>query len=66
MEKRGTKHVEIAAANDKQQITALFICTATGQFLLIQLIYEGSASRYFPSGVKFPKGWNITCSQTIG
>ena len=62
MEKCGTKCVEIAAADDKRQITALFTCTATGQFLLIQLIYEGSTSRCLPSAVKFPKGWNITCS----
>ena len=57
MEKRGTKRVEIAAADDKRQITALFTCTATGQFLPIQLIYEGSTSRCFLSSVKFPKGW---------
>ena len=30
VEKRGTKRVEITAADDKQRITALFTCTATG------------------------------------
>ena len=39
-----------------------FTCTATDQFLLNRLIYEGSTSRCLPSAVKFPKGWNITCS----
>jgi len=47
VEKRGTKRVEITAADDKQRITALFTCTATGQFLPIQLIYEGSTSRCY-------------------
>ena len=47
MEKCGTKHVEIAAADDKQQITALFTCTATGQFIPIQLIYERSTAGVF-------------------
>ena len=61
MEKHGTKHVEIATADDNWQITGLFT-TATDQFLPIQLIYEGSTSRCLPSAVKFPKGWNITCS----
>jgi len=32
MEKRSTKCVDIAADDDKQQITALFTCTATSQF----------------------------------
>ena len=62
MEKRGTKRVEIAAADDKRQITALFTCTAAGKFLPIQLIYEGSTNRCFPKNVTFPEGWNITCS----
>ena len=62
-EKRGTKRVEIAAIDDKRQITALFTCTAAGSFLPIQLlIYKGTTERCFPNNVTFPQGWNITCS----
>jgi len=56
MEKRGTKCVEIAAINDKRQITALFTCTAAGSFLPIQLVYEGTAKRSFPNNVVFHNG----------
>ena len=62
MEKRGTKRVEIAAIDDKRQITALLTCTAAGNFLPIQLVYEGTTKRCFPNNVAFPQGWNITCS----
>ena len=62
MEKRGTKHVEIAAIDDKHQITALFTCTAASSFLPIQLVYERTAKKSFPNNVAFPQGWNITCS----
>ena len=62
MEKRGTKRVEIAAIDDKRQITALLTCTAAGSFLPVQLIYEGTTKRTFPNNVAFPQGWNITCS----
>jgi len=34
MEKRGTKCVEMTAADDKQHINALFTYTAAGQFYL--------------------------------
>ena len=45
MRKHGNKRVEIAAVDDKRQITALFTCTAAGKFLPIQLIYEGLTNR---------------------
>ena len=47
MEKRGTKHVKIAAIDDKRQITALFTCTAAGNFFPIQLVYKGTTKRCF-------------------
>lgn len=62
MKKHGTERVYIAAIDDKRQITALFTCTAAGNFLPIQLVYDGTTKRCFPSNVDFPKGWNITCS----
>ena len=36
MEKRGTKRVEIGAVDDKRQITAVFACSMSGKFLLMQ------------------------------
>ena len=42
MEKRGCKRVEIIALDDKRQITAIFAGTLTGDFLLPQVIYQGT------------------------
>ena len=36
MERKGKKRVEIAAVDDKRQITAIFACTLSGKFLPIQ------------------------------
>jgi len=60
MEKRGTKRVEIAAKDDKRQITALFACTLTGKFLPIQMIYHGMTTKCLPKHVEFPDDWHIT------
>ena len=62
MERCGTKHVEIAAIDDKHQITALFTCTAAGSFLPIQLVYERTTKKSLPNNVAFQQGWHITCS----
>ena len=61
MEKEGTKRVEIVAVDDKQQITAVFAGTLTGDFLPPQLIYKGTTNRCLPS-IKFPPDWHITSS----
>ena len=44
MEKCSTK----CAIDDNYQITALLTCTAAGNILLIQLVYEVMTKRYFP------------------
>ena len=44
MEKKGAKRVEIAGVDDKLQITAIFAATAVGDFLPVQLIYQGKTS----------------------
>ena len=54
MEKKGTKRVEIAAVDGKRQITAVFACSMSGKFLLMQLIYKGTAKRCLPKDVNFP------------
>ena len=63
MEKKGTKRVEIAAIDDKRQITAVFACSLAGKFLPMQLIYKGTTSRCLPKNVPFPPSWHITCSE---
>ena len=53
--------MQVIGADDKRQITAVFAGTVTGEFLLPQLIYQGTTTRYLPS-IKFPAGWHITFS----
>ena len=60
MEKKGTKRVEISAADDKRQITAVFACALSGCFLPMQLMYQGTTERCLPSNVPFPANWHIT------
>ena len=62
MEKKGTKRVEIAAIDDKRQITALFACTMSGNFLPMQLIYKGTTTKCLPKlkDEGFPSDWHIT------
>lgn len=61
MEKRGAKRVEIVGVNDKRQITAVFCGSLMGDFLPIQLIYQGKTNRCHPRYV-FPTDWHITHS----
>ena len=42
---KGSKNVPIKDLDDKRQITATFVVTATGSFLPIQLIYQGESKR---------------------
>ena len=60
MEKRGTKRVEIAGIDDKRQITAIFACTMSGNFLPMQLIYKGTTRKCLPKHVDFSSDWDVT------
>jgi len=60
MEKKGAKRVEIAAVDDKRQITGIFTCTLSGKFLPIQLIYKGTTPKCHPKGIPFLADWHIT------
>ena len=40
---KGSKNVPIKGLDDKRQITATFVVSATGSFLLIQLIYQSTS-----------------------
>lgn len=61
MEKEGAKRVEITAVDDKRQITAVFGGSLTGDFLPIQLIYQGTTKRCLPT-VEFLRDWQVTFS----
>ena len=58
MEKQGEKRVEITGKDDKRQITAVFAVTLNGEFLTVQLVYQGKTERCLPS-FKFPRDWDI-------
>ena len=53
MEKKGAKRVKIAGVEDKRQITAVFAATAVGDFLQIQVIYEGKTAASLPTYIHF-------------
>ena len=57
----GSKRVEIAGADDKRQITAVFGASLAGDFLPPQLVYTGKTSKCLPT-VEFPNDWDITCT----
>lgn len=59
MERHGSKRVELTGVDDKRMITAVFCGSLVGDFLPIQLIYQGKTPRCHPK-YKFPSGWNIT------
>jgi len=59
MAQEGTKRVEIAGKDDKRQLTALFACSMSGDFLPIQLVYKGKTARCLPK-FDFPTDWDIT------
>lgn len=61
MEQVGSKRVEISGVNDKRQITAIFCGSLAGDFLPIQLIYQGKTARCHPK-FTFPPDWDITHS----
>ena len=62
MAEKGSKRVELEGVNDKRQITAVFAGSLTGDFLPVQLVYEGTTSKCYPSGVNFPADWLISAT----
>ena len=59
MDQNGTKQVGISRCKDKIMITAVFCCSAVGEFLPPQLIYSGKTNRCHPPQ-QFPTDWSIT------
>ena len=56
---KGSKNVPIKGLDDKRQITATFVVSATGSFLPIQLIYQGKSKRCLPK-FTFPSNFHVT------
>lgn len=61
MEAQGSRRVEAVGVNDKRLTTAVFCGTLTGDFLLVQVIYQGTTDRCHPR-YQFPSDWDITHS----
>ena len=60
LHQKGSTSVPIIGKGKKKQITGTFTVTMTGQFLPMQLIYEGKTPRCLPQGIEFPHGFNLT------
>ena len=61
MAKEGSKRVAIAGQNDKRQITAVFAASLSGNFLPLQLVYQGKTPKCLPT-VTFPSKWHVTAT----
>jgi hypothetical protein len=55
----GSKVVGLDGTKDKRQITGNFAVTLSGEFLPMQLIYQGKTKRSEPK-IKFPEGFHVT------
>ena len=59
MEKEGTKRIEFASIEGKREFTAVFVGGMSGEFLPVQLVYEGKTKVCLPK-VNFADGWDVT------
>ena len=55
MEEEGSKRIELIGKDDKRQITVLFAESLSGEFLPIQIIYQGKAQSVYQNLI-FPTG----------
>ena len=62
MEEAGKKRVEIIGKDDKRQITAVFGASMSGDFLPVQLVYQGKSKKCLPP-FEFPPEWDINFSE---
>ena len=62
MDLKGQQRVEIAAMNDKHQMTLVMCGSLSGNLLSFQLIYQGKTAGSLPK-VDFPKEWHITATE---
>ena len=61
MNTRGAQRVEVVGVHDKRLITAVFCGSLVGDFLPLQIIYQGKTARSHP-WFQFPSDWHITHS----
>ena len=61
MNKKGESSIPVQGTSDYRQITGTFSVTMSGNFLLIQLIYQGTTDRCHPK-YNFPEGFHVTHS----
>lgn len=61
MAQKGSKRVEVVGLTDKRQITAVFGASLTGDFLPVQVIYQGKTRKCLPA-VDFPPKWHVTAT----
>ena len=54
----GSKRVEVAALNDKRQVTSTLAITMSDEFLPPQILYQGNTERCHPA-YSFPDGYDI-------
>ena len=59
MAREGSKRVEVVGIDDKRQITATFAASLSGNFLPVQLVYEGKTTKCHQA-IKFSEGWHVT------
>ena len=60
LNEKGAKSVPLQENGKQKQITGTFAVSMTGDFLPMQLIYEGKTPRCLPKDVEFPKEFDVT------
>ncbi len=60
-DKVGSKRVEITRVGEKRQITVVLCGSMIGDYLPLQVIYQGKTKRCHPN-YNFPLDWNVTQS----
>ena len=59
MAEEESERVDVAGKDDKRQLTAVFACSMSEDFLPFQLVYQGKTTKCFPKH-NFPPDWDIT------
>ena len=60
LHEKGAQSVPLQGKGKKKQITGTFAVSMTGDFLPMQLIYEGKTPRCLPRDVEFPMEFDVT------
>ena len=60
LNEKGAKSVPLQGKGKKKQSTGTFAVSMTGDFLPMQLMYDGKTPRCLPKDVEFPKEFDVT------